>query len=74
MGSAPPTGWGRDLMDGPTAVGHRPRMSQRTALNHDQLTLERALRGAASRNQTLAAMTVGPLTRFLVRSVGGGAR
>jgi hypothetical protein len=46
MGRAPPTGWGRDLMDGPTAVGHLPGMSQRTALNRDQMTLERALRSA----------------------------
>lgn len=46
MGSASAAGWGHNLMDQPNAVGHPPRMSQRTALNRDQMTLEHALRSA----------------------------
>ena len=48
MGSAPPAGQGRNLIDGPTPLATLPAMFQRTVPNRDQMTLERdALRNAA---------------------------
>ena len=74
MGSAPPTGWGRDLMDGPTAVGHLPRMSQTTALNRDQMTLERALRSSGDPQPNARRDDGGPLGAISRPQRGRGAR
>jgi hypothetical protein len=74
MGSAPPTGWGRDLMDGPAAVGHLPRMSQRTALNRDQMTLERALRSAGDPPPNARRDDGGPLDAISRPQRGRDAR